>query len=88
MRRYAADDQWDRIKEYSAGARGPCCASEAVLFRFRAGVPGAICPSALAMEDRQSASTDGKSGVFERVFRLFQDDDDVTKRRDGAMGDA
>ena len=65
MRRYALrDDQWDRIKEILPGREGHVGGTaadnrlfvEAVLFRFRAGVPLARSARALwRLEDRLSA---------------------------------
>ena len=69
MRRYALrDDQWDRIKDVLPGREGHVGGAaadnrlfvEAVLFRFRAGIRGAICLSALATgRSSISASPDG-----------------------------
>ncbi len=78
MRRYALrDDQWDRIKDILPGREGHVGGTaadnhlfvEAVLFRFRAGVPGVICPSVLAAgRSSISASTDGPRAAFSSVF--------------------
>ena len=64
MRRYALrDDQWDRIKDILPGREGHVGGTaadnrlfvEAVLFRFRAGIPWRDLPRALwRLEDRLS----------------------------------
>jgi hypothetical protein len=74
MRRYALrDDQWDRTKEILPGREGHVGGTaadnrlfvEAILFRFRAGILGAICPNALATgRSSISASTDGPRAAF------------------------
>jgi transposase len=78
MRRYALrDDQWDRIKDILPGREGHVGGTaadnrlfvEAVLFRFRAGVPWRICPSALATgRSCVNASTDGPRAAFSGGF--------------------
>ena len=65
MRRYALrDDQWDRIKDILPGREGHVGGTaadnrlfvEAVLFRFRAGVPWRDLPERFGgLEDRLSA---------------------------------
>jgi transposase len=61
MRRYALrDDQWDRIKNLLPGREGYVGATakdnrrfvEAVLYRYRAGIPCGTCRSALAIRSR------------------------------------
>ena len=87
MRRYALrDDQWDRIKDILPGREGHVGGTaadnrlfvEAVLFRFRAGVPWRDLPERFG--DRkivyQRFNRWAKSGVFERVFRLLASDHD------------
>ena len=78
MRRYGLrDDQWDRIKDFLPGREGHVGGTaadnrlfvEAVLFRFRAGVLGAISLSALAIgRPSTSASIDGRRAEFSSVF--------------------
>ena len=73
MRRYGLrDDQWDRIKDMlpgRAGSVGKTAANnqlfvEAVLFRYRAGVHGAICRSASGSEATfTGASAAGRNPV-------------------------
>ncbi len=87
MRRYALrDDQWDRIKDILPGREGHVGGTaadnrlfvEAVLFRFRAGVPWRDLPE--RFDDwkivYQRFNRWAKSGVFERVFRLLASDHD------------
>ena len=86
MRRYALrDDQWDRIKEILPGREGHVGGTaadnrlfvEAVLFRFRAGVPWRDLPARWRLEIvDQRFNRWAKSGVFERVFRLLASDHD------------
>ena len=61
MRRYALrDDQWERIEGLLPGREGHVGVTakddrlfvEAVLYRYRAGIPGAIRPSASATGSR------------------------------------
>jgi transposase len=78
MRRYALrDDQWDRIKDFLPGREGHVGGTaadnrlfvEAVLFRFRAGVPWRDLLGALAIgRSSISASIDGRRVAFLSVF--------------------
>ena len=87
MRRYALrNDQWDRIKEILPGREGHVGGTaadnrlfvEAVLFRFRAGVPWRDLPARFGDWKivYQRFNRWAKSGVFERVFRLLASDHD------------
>ena len=87
MRRYALrDDQWDRIKEIVPGREGHVGGTaadnrlfvEAVLFRFRAGVPWRDLPARFGDWKivYQRFNRWAKSDVFERVFRLLASDHD------------
>ncbi len=87
MRRYALrDDQWDRIKDILPGREGHVGGTaadnhlfvEAVLFRFRAGVPWRDLPERFGGWKivYQRFNRWAKSGVFERVFRLLASDHD------------
>jgi hypothetical protein len=78
MRRYALrDDQWDRIKDFLPGREGHVGGTaadnrlfvDAVLYRYRAGIPGAICRS-VSGTGRLSinASTGGPRAEFSNVF--------------------
>ena len=87
MRRYALrDDQWDRIKDILPGREGHVGGTapdnrlfvEAVLFRFRAGVPWRDLPERFGDWKivYQRFNRWAKSGVFERVFKLLASDHD------------
>ena len=87
MRRYGLrDDQWDRIKDILPGREGHVGGTaadnrlfvEAVLFRFRAGVPWRDPPERFGDWKivYQRFNRWAKSGVFERVFRLLASDHD------------
>ena len=83
MRRYALrDDQWDRIKEILPGREGHVGGTaadnrlfvEAILFRFRAGIPWRNPPERFG--DYQRFNRWAKSGAFARVFKLLASDHD------------
>ena len=86
MRRYALrDDQWDRIQDFLPGREGHVGGTaadnrlfvEAVLYRFRAGIPWRDLPERFG--NWKSCTTLGrwaKSGVFDRVFTLLASDHD------------
>ena len=86
MRCYALhDDQWDRIKDFLPGEGhvGGAAADnrlfvEAVLFRYRAGVPWRDLPARFGDWKivYQRFSRWSKSGVFERIFKLLASDPD------------
>ena len=87
MRRYALrDDQWDRIKEFLPGREGHVGGTaadnrlfvEAVLFRYRAGVPWRDLPERFGgwKVVYQRFNRWAKSGVFERIFKLLASDHD------------
>ena len=87
MRRYALrDDQWDRIKDILPGREGHVGGTaadnrlfvEAVLFRFRAGIPWRDLPERFGDWKivYQRFNRWAKSGVFERVFKLLASDHD------------
>jgi transposase len=82
MRRYALrDDQWDRIKDVLPGREGHVGGTaadnrlfvEAVLFRFRAGIPWRDLPERFGDWKIVCQRFDrwAKSGVFERVSRSW-----------------
>ena len=86
MRRYALrDDQWDRIKDFLPGREGHVGGTaadnrlfvEAVLYRYRAGIP---CDLPERFGDwkivHQRFSRWAKSAVFERVFKQLASDHD------------
>ena len=75
MRRYGLrDDQWDRIKHFLPGREGSVGVTaadnrlfvEAVLYRYRAGIPWRDLPERFGelKNVRQRFSPWGKSGVF------------------------
>jgi transposase len=79
MRRYAVrDDQWDRIKDLLPGREGSVGATaaenrqfvEAVLYRYRAGIPWRDLPERFGdwKNVHRRFSRWAKSGVWERVF--------------------
>jgi transposase len=87
MRRYAIrDDQWDRIKEFLPGREGHVGGTaadnrlfvDAVLYRYRAGVPWRDLPERFGDWKivYQRYSRWAKSGVFARVFKLLASDHD------------
>ena len=80
MRRYALrDDQWDRIKDFLPGREGHVGGTaadnrlfvEAVLYRYRAGIPWRDLPERFGDWKivYQRFSRWAKSGVFERIFK-------------------
>ena len=86
MRRYALrDDQWDRIKDFLPGREGHVGGTaadnrlfvEAVLFRYRAGVPWRDLPARFGdWKVVYQRSRWAKSGVFDRIFKLLASDPD------------
>src|SRR5471032_2338092 len=87
MRRYALrDDQWDRIKDFLPGREGHVGGTaadnrlfvEAVLFRYRAGVPWRDLPARFGdwKVVYQRFSRWSKCGVFERIFNMLARDPD------------
>ena len=87
MRRYALrDDQWERIKDFLPGREGHVGGTapdnrlflDAVLYRFRAGVPWRDLPERFGDWNivYQRFNRWAKSGVFERIFKLLASDHD------------
>src|SRR6202162_6193416 len=87
MRRYALrDDQWNRIKDFLPSREGHVGGTaadnrlfvEAVLFRYRAGVPWRDLPERFGGWKivYQRFNRWAKSGVFERIFKLLASDHD------------
>ena len=87
MRRYGLrDDQWDRIKDLLPGREGHVGATaknnrlfvEAVLYRYRAGIPWRDLPERFG--DWKQVHTRhtrwAASGVWERVFKVLAADAD------------
>jgi transposase len=87
MRRYALrDDQWDRIKDFLPNREGHVGGTaadnrlfvEAVLYRFRAGIPWRDLPECFVDWKiiHQRFGRWSKSGVFARIFKLLASDHD------------
>src|SRR5580658_789795 len=87
MRRYALhDDQWDRIRDLLPGQEGWVGVTaadnrlfvEAVLFRYRAGIPWRDLPERFGdwKNVHRRFSRWAKSGVWERVFQHLAADAD------------
>src|SRR5213596_455240 len=86
-RRYALrDDQWERIQEMLPGREGHVGVTardnrlfvEAVLYRYRAGIPWRDLPERFGdfRVVHQRFSRWAKSGVFERIFKMLASDHD------------
>jgi len=87
MRRYALrDDQWDRIKDQVPGREGSVGVTaadnrlfvDAVLYRYRAGIPWRDLPERFGdpINVHKRFGRWAKSGVLERVFRSLAADAD------------
>src|SRR3974390_356622 len=87
MRRYALrDDQWDRMKYDLPGREGTVGANaadnrlfvEAVLYRYRAGIPWRDLPERFGdwKNIHRRFSRWARSGVWERFFRRLAEDAD------------
>ena len=87
MRRYALrDDQWDRIKDLLPGREGHVGANgrdnrlfvDAVLYRYRAGIPWRDLPERLGdpIKIHTRFSRWARSGVWERLFQHLAADAD------------
>lgn len=87
MRRYGLrDDQWERIKDFLPGREGHVGGTaadnrlfvEAVLYRYRAGIPWRDLPGRFG--DWQSVwqrfDRWARSGVFDRIFETLASDHD------------
>ena len=80
------DDQWERIKDFLPGREGHVGGNaadnrlfvDAVLYRYRTGVPWRDLPARLGDWKivHQRFSRWAKSGVFERIFKLLASDPD------------
>jgi transposase len=80
------DDQWDRIKNILPGREGHVGGTapdnrlfvEAILYRFRTGIPWRDLPARFGYwkSVHQRFGRWAKSGVFERIFRLLASDAD------------
>ena len=87
MRRYALrDDQWEKIRELLPGQEGWVGVTakdnrlfvEAVLYRYRAGIPWRDLPERFGRFDtvHKRHSRWSKSGVWLRVFKALSEDSD------------
>ncbi len=87
MRRYALrDDHWGRIKDFLPGREGHVGGTaadnrlfiEAILYRYRAGIPWRDLPERFGDWKivYQRFNRWAKSGVFERIFKLLASDHD------------
>jgi transposase len=80
------DDHWDRIKDIPPGREGHVGGTapdnrlfvEAILYRFRTGIPWRDLPARFGYwkSVRQRFGRRAKSGVFERIFQLLASDAD------------
>ncbi len=80
------DDQWDRIKDILPGREGHVGGTapdnrlfvEAILYRFRTGIPWRDLPARFGYwkSVHQRFSRWAKSGVFERIFKMLASDHD------------
>jgi transposase len=87
MRRYGLrDDQWDRIRDFLPGRDGHVGGTaadnrlfvEAVLYRYRAGVPWRDLPERFGdwKNTHKRFRRWCESGVFERIFKTLAADSD------------
>ena len=87
MRRYALrDDQWDRIKDLLPGREGHVGVTakdnrlfvEAVLYRYRAGIPWRDLPERFGdpIKIHTRFSRWAKSGVWKKLFEMLASDAD------------
>jgi len=87
MRRYGLrDDQWDRIKDFLPGREGHVGGTaadnrlfvEAVLYRYRAGIPWRDLPERFGgwKNTHRRFRRWCESGVFEKIFKALAEDSD------------
>jgi transposase len=87
MRRYGLrDDQWERIKDFLPGREGHVGGTasdnrlfvEAVLYRYRAGIPWRDLPDRFGdwKATHKRLRRWCESGVFERIFKALSEDRD------------
>lgn len=87
MRRYGLrDDQWERIKEFLPGRHGSVGVTaadnrvfvEAVLYRYRTGIPWRDLPERFGnwKNTHRRFHRWCDSGVFERIFKALSEDSD------------
>ncbi len=96
MRRYALrDDQWDRIKDVLPGRKGYVGVTakdnrlfvEAVLYRYRAGIPWRDLPERFGdpIKIHTRFSRWAKSGVWKKIFEMLAADADNEYTRTSAQ---
>jgi transposase len=87
MKRYGLrDDQWDRIKDFLPGREGHVGGTaadnrlfvEAILYRYRAGIPWRDLPERFGdwKNTHRRFRRWCESGVFERIFKILASDSD------------
>src|SRR5450830_1292511 len=86
------DDQWARIKDFLPGREGHVGGTaadnrlfiEAVLYRYRTGIPWRDLPARFGDWKivHQRFSRWAKSGVFERLFKLLASDQPIARWTD------
>ena len=87
MRRYGLrDDQWERIKDFLPGREGHVGGTaadnrlfvEAVLYRYRTGIPWRDLPAGFGdwKNTHKRLRRWCESGVFERIFKALAEDCD------------
>ena len=87
MKRYGLrDDQWERIKDFLPGREGHVGGTaadnrlfiEAVLYRYRAGIPWRDLPERFGgwKNTHKRLRRWCKSGVFGRIFKMLSEDSD------------
>lgn len=87
MRRYGLrDDQWERIKDFLPGREGHVGGAaadnrrfvEAVLYRYRAGIPWRDLPERFGdwKATHKRLRRWCESGIFERIFKVLSEDRD------------
>lgn len=87
IRRYGLrDDQWERIKDFLPGRDGHVGVTaadnrlfvEAVLYRYRAGIPWRDLPARFGdwKNVHQRLRRWCESGVFQRIFKALSEDSD------------
>src|SRR5437762_9841955 len=84
------DDQWERIKDFLPGREGHVGGNaednrlfvDAVLYRYRTGVPWRDLPARFGDWNivYQRFNRWAKSGVFDRIFKLLASDADKDRK--------
>ena len=87
MRRYALrDDQWEKIKDFLPGKKGDPGKTaqnnrlfvEAVLYRYRAGIPWRDLPSRFGnfKTAYNRFARWSEKGIWEKIFKILSEDSD------------